>query len=105
MSTLGTSAARAAGLLAFPSAALRKVLGRAILEERCARVTPSFTADFSRRRDDARDSLKLGCAFQGLSPGTAKTAIRLVTWQLPMVAKLVQWGREQDSTCTCGAAL
>ena len=46
----------------------------------------------------------LGCAFQDLSPGNAKTGIRLVTWQLPTMAKLVKWVKEQDSTCTCGAA-
>ena len=45
----------------------------------------------------------LGCAFHALPPGTIKTSIRFVTWQLPAMAKLVKWGREQDSTCTCGA--
>ena len=45
----------------------------------------------------------LGCAFQDLAPGAAKTGIRLMTWQLPTMAKLVKKGREQDSTCTCGA--
>ena len=45
----------------------------------------------------------LGRAFQDLPPGTIKTSIRLVTWQLPAMAKLVKWGKEQDSTCSCGA--
>ena len=52
-------------------------------------------------RDDLRDML--GRAFQDLPPGTIKTSIRLVTWQLPTMAKLVKWGKEQDSTCSCGA--
>ena len=54
---------------------------------------PSYTADFLRRRDDSRDML--GRAFQDLPPGTIKTSIRLVTWQLPTMAKLVKWGKEQ----------
>ena len=57
--------------------------------------------DFLRRLDDSRDML--GRAFQDLPPGTIKTSIRLVTWQLPTMAKLVKWGKEQDSTCSCGA--
>ena len=65
--TVGTSEARAADLLAFPSAALRKIWGRKIHAERCARAPPSHTADFQRRRDDSRDML--GCAFQDLPPG------------------------------------
>ena len=94
--------ARAAGLLAFPSAALRMLWGRNIQAEHCARAPSSYTADFLRRRNDSRDML--GCAFQDLPPRNAKTGIRLVTWQLPTMAKLVKWGKEQDSTCTCGAA-
>ena len=45
----------------------------------------------------------LGRAFRELDPGNVKTGIRMVTWQLPTMAKLVKWGKEQDSTCTCGA--
>ena len=69
--------------------------------ERCVRAPPSYIADFLRRRDDSRDML--GCAFQDLPPGTIITSIHLMTWQLPTMAKLVKWGKEQDSTCTCGA--
>ena len=57
------------------------------------RALPSYTADFLRRRDDSRDML--GRAFQDLPQGTIKTiktSIRLVTWQLPTMAKLVKWG-------------
>ena len=45
----------------------------------------------------------LGRAFKELVPWNAKSGIRIVTWQLPTMAKLVKWGKEQDSSCMCGA--
>ena len=44
----------------------------------------------------------LGLAFEDLSPGNAKTGIRLMAWQFPTMAILVKWGKEQDSTCMSG---
>ena len=90
--TTSTDDARAAGLLAFPSAALRNTWSMKLRADRCTRAPPSYTADFLRRRDDSRDML--GRAFQDLPPGTIKTSIRVVTWQLPTMAKLVKWGKE-----------
>ena len=68
--TVSTADARTAGLLAFPSAALRKTWSKKLRAERCTRTLPSYTADFLRRRDDSRDML--GRAFQDLPPGTIK---------------------------------
>ena len=45
----------------------------------------------------------LGRAFKELVPGNTKTGIRMVTWQNPTMAKLVKWGKEQDSSSMCGA--
>ena len=45
----------------------------------------------------------MGRAFKELVPGNAKTGIRMVIWQLLTMAKLVKWGKEQDSSCMCGA--
>ena len=70
--TISTADARTAGLLAFPSAALRKIWSTKLRAERCTRALPSYTADFLRRRDDSRDML--GRAFQDLPPGTIKTS-------------------------------
>ena len=99
--TVGTAEARTAGLHAFPSAALWKIWGRKLRAKRCARAPPSYTADILRRRDDSCDML--GYAFQDLPAVTIKTSIRLVTWQLPAMAKLLKWGKKQDSICTCSA--
>ena len=70
--TASTADARLAGLLAFPSATLRKAWRKKLRTERCTRALPSYTADFLRRRDDSRDML--GRAFQDLPPGSIKTS-------------------------------
>ena len=66
--SVSTAEASAEGLLAFPSATLRKHWDRVIRTTRCTRAPTSYTADFLRRRNDLRGML--GSAFQDLAPGT-----------------------------------
>ena len=97
--SISTVKARAEGLLAFPSATLRKHWDHAIGTARCTRAPTSYTADFLRRRNDSRDML--GCAFQDLAPGTAKTSIRLVTSQLPTISCQMGKGAGQHLHLWC----
>ena len=89
------------GLLAYPSSALHSKWNKAFRTDVVRRAKPDYTTNFLLRPHESRDML--GRAFRKLDPGIAKTGIRMVTWQLPTMAKLVKWGKEQNSTCTCGA--
>ena len=65
-----------------------------------ALLVPNCTSTFLARTGESRDML--GAAFCEVLYCHVRTVLQMITWQLPVMARLVKWGKETDPKCACG---
>ena len=61
-----------------------------------ALLVPNCTSTFLARTGESRAGDMLGAAFCEVLYCHVRTVPQMITWQLPVMARLVKWGRETD---------